>query len=216
MNRVKKLMLNKSAYLEEIPIDIFSSEMALAINSTRIYKPDITCKDLRAVWKQKCDDSLRTKIQSLARRKRGQWAAFVKIFFERLFLPHTPLPKKSKTRRVDDEHECQEDDGEEDEASDDYISTRLERFETGMKMKIDRTTLPNDTCCLALSKTRHVLNRYSNFRSIAHVMFSLVYDFCIAGLIQLSGQRLICTYSWSERWPQGSDWQSHVTHGMTA
>ncbi len=159
MNRVKKLMLSKSAYLEEIPIGVFSSEMALAINSTRIYKPDLTANDLRSVWKQKCEDSLRTKIQSLARRKRGQWAAFVKHYFERLFLPHTPLSKRNKSRRAEDETELNEGDGQDDEISDDLVSTRLERFETGMKFKIDRTTLPNDTCCISLTKTRQVLNR---------------------------------------------------------
>ena len=157
MKRLSKTMIHRAMYIEDMQLLEFLEEISAAINITT--KSPVTAGGLLTVWKQKGPDSLRTKLQSLARRKRGQWASFAKSYLDATFLPHQPLPvKKSKGRKGDDD-----DDDEDGCVEDDSIMSsagRLERFETGLLYQINRSTLPNGACCLSVSTTKRTSDRY--------------------------------------------------------
>jgi hypothetical protein len=153
MKRMSRLMTTKSIYIEDMPLHVFIDDMTIAINTSS--KHHVTSSGLMSVWKQKSDDSLRSKLHGLSRRKRGQWAAFAKHYFDLTFLPLLPLAVK-KSKGVKD------DDADDHDACDDNTLTsavRLERFEAGTNFMINRTNLPNGTCCLSVTSSRRSAER---------------------------------------------------------
>ena len=94
-------MTNRTAYLEQVA-PILMNELTTVINSTGQYKPTIKPSHLTSVWSLPSpDDGLRTRIQYLARRKRGAWAFASKTAFEELFLPNlNELVSKEWSRYV--------------------------------------------------------------------------------------------------------------------
>jgi hypothetical protein len=159
MKRMSRLMMTKSIYIEDMPISAFIDEMATAINTSS--KHHVTPAGLNSVWKQKSDNSMRTKLQGLSRRKRGQWAAFAKFYFDLTFLPLLPLPVKKSKSNKDEDAEDAADVGEDNTLS---SAVRLERFEAGTNFTINRTSLPNGTCCLSVTSTRRPVERYATHR----------------------------------------------------
>jgi hypothetical protein len=151
MKRLHKIMISGSAYLEQT-LELVMKNLAAAINQTRDYKPSLTPEDVRSLWWNKKEKGLRSRVQRLARRKRGQWAALVKFYFEDIFIPHKRHKKRSRTRQDVDVEEDVSDPGGSDES--DEGLTRSERFKEGMKYLIDRSSLPNGTSALSLSTRR--------------------------------------------------------------
>jgi hypothetical protein len=144
-------------YIEDMPLPAFIDELTGAITSAS--KIPVTSSGILSVWNNKGEDSLRVKIQGLCRRKRGQWALFVKYFYDLMFLPHTPvMNKKLKSRKGEDADEMDDDIGApEDENT--SSAARLDSFEKGLVYQISRTTLPNGTCCLAVTSTKRPIDR---------------------------------------------------------
>ena len=153
MKKLVRLMSTRAVYIEDMQLSLFIDEITVAINAA--FKHQVTSNGIMSVWKQKGDDGLRVKLQSLSRRKRGQWAAFAKHYFDLTFLPHIPIvSKKSKSSKDDDD--------DFDMGDDNLLScaVRLERFGAGLKSKISRTALPNGACCLAVTTGRRTLDKY--------------------------------------------------------
>ena len=177
MKRLSKIMINRSMYIEDMHLIEFMEEMSTAINTTA--KMPVTANGLMSVWKQKGPDSLRTKLQSLARRKRGQWASIAKSYLELTFLPHQPLPiKKTKGRKGEDEDD---DEGCADDDSMLSSAMRVERFEAGLVYQIVRSTLPNGACCLSVSKSnKRTSDRCVHYHTfplyISHVLVQIKID----------------------------------------
>jgi hypothetical protein len=152
MRRLTKIMMTRAMYIEDMQLPAFIEEITAAINSSAKYqfKPS----GLMSVWNQRGDRCFRTKIQGLSRRKRGQWAAFTKLHFEAIFLPHVPISVRK--------HKSSEDIEEDAYVGVDSThspAVRMDRFEKGLKHEITRTVLPNGTCCLAVSSTKRSSDR---------------------------------------------------------
>ncbi len=149
--------MTNATYIEDMSMPRFMEEMSAAINTSA--KHTINPQELQAVWSQKYDDSLRSKIMSLARRKRGQWAAFAKHYFEIIFLPNVVVQsKKAKAHKGEDD----DDEPGDNQLGDEHVlssAVRMDRFEDGLRYTISRSTLPNGTCCLAVTDTRRSTDR---------------------------------------------------------